>query len=73
MITLRIYLVSGESIWLRCDDFAIHERTDHHGGQMPPVLEYTTADGTTPLAYLHFGAIAAIVIERDERPQAGEG
>lgn len=48
MITLRNYLVSGESIWLRCDDFTIHERTDHHGGQMPPVLEYTTADGTTP-------------------------
>ena len=74
MLTLRIHLISGESIWLRCDDFRVVDRTDHHGGQMPPALEYTLADGQrATLAYLHFGAVAAIVIERDERPQAGEG
>ena len=71
---LTIHLISGQRLFVPCETYEIVPHADHHGAPLPPELRYTTADDQpAPLAYLHFGAVAAIEVERDERPQAGEG
>ena len=68
---LTIHLISGQRLFVPCETYEIIPRADHHGAPLPPELRYTTADDQpAPLAYLHFGAVAAIEVE--DRGEPGE-
>lgn len=63
--TLVIHLIGGGRLAVRCLDHQIIDRgVDHHGVSIPPAIEITQADDAERrLAYLHFGAVAALETE----------
>jgi len=71
--TLVVHLIGGGQLHVRCTDHLIIDRgVDHHGVGIPPALEVTQpADASRRLAYVHFGAIAALEV-LDREPDDGQ-
>jgi len=65
---MTIHLIGGQRLEVPCVEYPeIVAQADHHGAPLPPTISVVQSDEQQPrLAYLHFGAVAAIEVE--ERP-----
>jgi len=69
---MTIHLIGGQRLVVPCLEYPeIVPQVDHHGAPLPPTISVVQPDDQQPrLAYLHFGAIAAIEIE--DRSDVGD-